>query len=276
MNNQKIRIIVLSCIFLLGITYTVYQYFGLSDEYDITDKDALNALKWLSRADNGDFEECKKNTAVNMNKCFDLFQKNRKSLGELNSRSLKSKALDKKGVYKIVFNSSFKNALKIYETIWISKDAKVWQVKYLYANLRMPRPRWRSKDFGTYSENKEIEKIAYQVIKAMKTLDVEFFDKIGLRNQGFGAGKKIVNNIRRQHKIVAAPYKYQLAKKIRYTRTFPGRTELEGAIVYVSCVYQVRGKARRRGIAFILYKDNSKTKPHWEIYKFMFGRLKRN
>lgn len=187
MNNQKIRIIVLSCILLLGIAYTIYQYFGLNDEFDITDADALNAVKWLQTADKDDFAECRKSAAVNVDKWFDLFEKNRKSLGKLIYRRLKSKKLDKNGVYKITFNSAFKNTRKIYENVWISKDGKVWQAKYNY--MRMPFPAWRSKDNGTPSENAEIKNVMLRAITAMKNLDVEYFDQVMLRSENSDSGK---------------------------------------------------------------------------------------
>ena len=215
MNNQKIKVTVLSCILLLGIAYTVYQFFDLSNELPIEDKDALAAVKWLQTADDKDFGECKKDVAPNEDEWFSVFQSNRKSLGKIIFRRLKSKAIDKKGIYKVVFNSSFKNARKIYETIWISKDAKVWQVKYSY--LKMPYPNWRSKDFGTRSENASIRQIAYQTIGAVKALDVEFFDQITLRSKKFRLGKKIINKLKKQRNRTGNPYKYQLAKRVKYT-----------------------------------------------------------
>ncbi len=271
MNNYKIRVTVFSCVLLLGIAYTIYQFFGLNDEFDIEDADAINAVKWIRLADDKDFEECKKNAAPNVDKWFDLFQNNRKSLGKLVYRRLKSKRLDKKGVYKIVFNSAFRNAKKIHETIWISKDAKVWQVKYSY--LRRPYPSWRSKYFGTRNENESIRKVAYQAIGAMKALDVEFFDQIMLRSEKFRFGKRIVKSLKAQCEKTGAPYKYQVPKKIRYTRTFPGLTEIDGAIASINCFYKIKGKPYRQGIVLILYKNSSSKNPRWEIYRFFRRRL---
>jgi hypothetical protein len=271
MNNYKIRVAVLSCVLLLGIAYTIYQYLGLSDEYDIEDADALNAVKWLRLADDKDFAECKKSAASNADKWFGLFQNNRKSLGEIIFRRLKSKATDKKGVYKIVFNSSFENAPKIYETIWISPDAKVWQVKYSY--LRRPYPTWRSKDFGIQSENTSIKNVAYQAIAAMKNLDVDFFDQVMLRSEKFRFGKRIVKRLKKQRERTGAPYKYQLSSRVRYTRTFPGLTEITGAITRINCFYKIKGKPYRQSIVLILYKDNSIKNPRWEIHRFFQGKV---
>lgn len=271
MNNYKIRVAVLSCVFLLGIAYTVYQYLGLSDEFDIWDTDALNAAKWLRMADDKDFEECRESAAPNADKWFALFQANRNSLGKTIFRRLKSKSADKNGVYKIVFNSSFKNARKIYETIWISKDAKVWQVKYNY--LRMPSPTWRSKDFGLSRENTEVRNVASRTITALKTLDVEFFDQIMLRSEKFRFGKKVVKRLKKQRKKTGDPYKYQTAKRIRYTRSFPGMTQISGARTGITCFYRMKGKPYRQNITLILYNDSSSKNPRWEIHRFFPRRL---
>lgn len=271
MNNQKIRVIVLGCILLLGIAYTIYQYFGLSDEFEITDADALNAAKWLKMADDNDFEECRKNAAVNVDKWFDLFEKNRKSLGKTIYRRLKSKKLDKKGVYKIVFNSAFKNSRKIYETVWISKDAKIWQVKYFY--MRRPFPDWKSKDNGIASENAEVKREMSRAIMAMKNLDVGYFDQVMLRSEKFRFGKRAVKRFKQQQAKYGLPYKYIVSNKVRYTRGFPGRTEIDGAVAVATCLYRIKGKPYRQTIVASLYKDNSSSRPRWEVYRFGARRI---
>ena len=271
MDKQKIRVIVLSCILLLGIAYTIYQYFGLNDEFDITDADALNAVKWLQTADKDDFAECRKSAAVNVDRWFDLFEKNRKSLGKLIYRRLKSKKLDKNGVYKITFNSAFKNTRKIYENVWISKDGKVWQAKYNY--MRMPFPAWRSKDNGTPSENAEIKNVMLRAIAAMKNLDVEYFDQVMLRSEKFRFGKRLVKRFKQQFAKSGRPYKYVITNKIRYTRSFPGMTQITGAIATATCFYKIKGKIYRQAIIAALYKDNSTVQPRWDVYRFGARRL---
>lgn len=271
MSREKIKISILTGLFLLAAAYAVYQFTNLSDEFAIEDKDALAAVKWLRLADKKNFAECRKNTGAKVERWFDLFQANRESLDELISRRLKSKTGVKNGIYKIVFNSAFQKAKKIYETVWISKDAKVFQVKYSY--LRTPYPRWRSEDTGTYRENEEVRRVAKQAINAMKALDVEFFDQIMLRGEKFRLGKRIVARIKKEHEKSGLPYKCQIPQAFKYTRDFPGRTELDGVLVYINCLYKVKGKPYRRGVVMVMYKDNSSVKPRWEIYRFSFRRL---
>ncbi len=179
----------------------------------------------------------------------------------------------KNGIYKIIFNSAFLKAKKICETIWIAGDAKVLRVKYSY--LRIPYPDWRSEDFGTSRENGEVRRAANQAIRAVNALDVEFFDRITLRGNKARLGKRIVRNIKKQYEKTGGAYKYQIAQTFRYTRNFPGRTELNGVIVYIKCLYMIKGNPYHRGIILVLYKDNSNAKPCWEIYRFSFRRLVR-
>ena len=272
MSNQKIRIIVLSCILLLGIAFTIYRYFGLNDEFDITDADALNAVKWLQTADKNDFDQCRKSAAENAGKWFDLFVKNRKSLGKLIYRRLKTKKADKGGVYKITFSSAFKNTRKIDENVWISKDGKVWQAKYSY--MRMPFPDWRSKDNGTPAENAEVKNAMLRAISAMKKLDVEYFDQVMLRSEKFRFGKRLVKRFKQQFERSGLPYKDVIGNRIRYTRTFPGMTQINGAIATATCLYKIKGKTYRQAIIAALYKDNSASRPQWEIYRFGARRLR--
>jgi hypothetical protein len=271
MNNQKIRVAVLSCVLLLGIAYTIYQYMGLNDEYEITDSEALSAAKWLKNADDGNFEECKKNAAVNMDKWFALFKNNRESLGKTVYRRLKSKAVDKKGVYKIVFNSSFKNTPKIHETIWTDKDAKVWQVKYSYS--RRPFPSWRSKDTGLPRELTEVKREISQALRAMKDLDVDFFDQIMLRSEKFRFGKRLVKQLKQQREKYGLPYRTAISNRVRFTRSFPGQTEINGAIGSATCLYKVKGKVYRQNITVVLYKDNSVPRSQWNVHRFAARRI---
>lgn len=271
MNNQKIRVIVLSCILLLGIAFTVYRYFGLSDEFDITDADALNAVKWLQAADGNDFAKCRKGAAENVDKWFDLFEKNRKSLGKLIYRRLKSKKADKSGVYKVTFSSAFKNTRKIDENVWISQDGKIWQAEYNY--MRMPFPDWRSKDEGTPGENVDVKNAMLRAISAMKKLDVEYFDQVMLRSEKFRFGKRLVKRFKEQFEKSGLPYKYIVTNKIRFTRSFPGMTQINGAIATATCFYKIKGKDYRQTIIAALYKNNSMERPQWEVYRFGARRL---
>ncbi len=271
MDNQKIRVIVLSCILLLGIAFTVYRYWGLSDEFEITDADALNAAKWLQKADNDNFDECRKDAAENVNKWFDLFKKNRESLGKMIYRRLKTKRKDKQGVYKVTFSSAFKNTRKIDETVWISPDGKVWQAKYAYT--RMPFPDWRSKDNGTPSENAQIKNVMLRAIAAMKNLDVEYFDQVMLRSEKFRFGKRLVKRFKQQFAKAGRPYRYVISNRIRFTRAFPGMTQINGAIATATCFYKIKGKTYRQTIVAALYKDNSSIKPQWEVYRFGARRI---
>jgi len=272
MDNQKIRVIVLSGILLLGIAFTVYRYLALNDEFEITDTDALNAAKWLRKADINDFAECRKSAAENVDKWFDLFEKNRKSLGKLIYRRLKTKKKDKHGVYKITFISAFKNTRKVDENVWISPDGKIWQAKYSY--MRLPFPNWRSKDNGTPAEYSEVKNAMLRAISAMKNLDVEYFDQMMLRSEKFRFGKKLVKRFKQQFEKSGLPYKYVITNKIRYTRSFPGITQINGAIATAVCFYKIKGKTYRQAIIAALYKDNSTSRPQWEIYRFGARRLR--
>ena len=271
MINQKTRVTILSCILLLGIAYTIYQYFNFTDEYEITDTDALNAIKWLKMADESKFAECKKNAAPNVDKWFNLFKKNRNSLGKTIYRRLRSKAFDKKGVYKIIFYSSFDNARKINETIWISKDAKIWQVKYSY--MRQPYPTWQSKDNGTPREYMEVKTAVSRAIRAMQDLDVEFFDQVMLRSENFRFGKRVVKRIKQQFEKTGKPYKTQIAKSFRFTRKFPGQTQINGAIATANCYYKIKDLPYRQTIVVILYRDNNTVSPRWNVHRFMPRRV---
>ena len=271
MINQKTRVAILSCILLLGIAYTIYQYFGSSDDYEITDTDALNAVSWLKLADESKFKECKKAAAPNVDKWFGLFKKNRNTLGKTLYRKLRSKVLEKKGIYKIVFNSSFDSARKINETIWISKDAKVWQVKYSY--MRRPYPTWQSKDAGIPREYAEVKTAVSRAIRAMKDLDVEFFDQVMLRSEKFRFGKRLVKRIKQQFEKTGQPYKTQIAKRFRFTRRFPGQTEINGAIATANCYYKIKNVPYRQTIVMILYRDKSAENPRWNVHRFIPRRV---
>ncbi|MDD5699142.1 MAG: hypothetical protein PHH77_11045 [Victivallaceae bacterium] len=270
MDRRKIQLIGLVILFLLAAAFFVYRVTHLGNEFTIDDKEALAALKWLQLADDGKFDECSRST-VDAGRWFELFRDNRQSLGKLLGRRLKSKTPAENGTCKIVFDSGFRNARRIHETIWISGDAKVWQAKYFYP--RRPYPDWRSKDSGSSDDNEKVKAAAEQAIAAMRNLDVAFFDKITLRSQKFRWGKHIVDNIRKQRNITGNPCKYQLAGTFRYTRSFPGRTELEATAAHITCFYEIKGKTCLRHVFLILYKDNSKPRPQWEIYRFGFGRL---
>ena len=266
MDNQKIRVIVLSCILLLGIAYTIYQYYGLNDEFEITDTEALNAAKWLKMSDESKYDDCKKVAATNIDKWFDLFKKNRNSLGKKIYRRLRSKNHDKDGVYKITFNSSFDNARKINEMVWIDKKGKVWQAKYSY--MRRPYPTWKSKDNGTPREYSEVKTTISRALRAMQDLDVDFFDQVMLRCEKFRFGKRVVKSLKKQFKKTGKPYKTQIANRFRFTRSFPGKTEINGVLATANCYYKIKKKVYRQTIVFILYKDNSTAKPRWEVHRF--------
>ena len=270
--NNKIRLTILSSIFFIGLLVLLYQSFWQSDDPKIDDKEALSALKWLQNADDGKFEECKKSAGSNVNDWFDLFEINRNTLGKLKERKLKSKAVPKNGIYKVTFNSSFEKAKAIYESVWVDKDAKVWQAKYSYK--RLPSPSWKSSDVGSPEEYKGVTNAVNKAISAMKQYNVEFFDMITLRREKFRSGKRIVNNIKKADEKTGKPTKIIVGKRLRFARDFPGCTELVGAIAYATCTYTIKGKPFRRNIAMTIYIDKSRKKPEWQIYSFRYGRLR--
>ena len=275
MDNQKLKIAALVCLLALAVGFAFYRFFGLSNDIKIEDKDALSAAKWLLMADAGNFEECQKSTEA-PEKWFELFKANRESLGKLDSRLLKSKTSVPKSkvkIYKIIFNSSFKRAPKISETVWIGQDGKIWRHRYDY--LRLPNPSWRSKDFGSSSEIAGVRSAAAEAIGAIKTLDVEFFDQITLRNERFRFGKRIVKRIKSEQKKYGSASKYIIGKRIVFSRNIPGKTELNSARANIICQYKIKGIPYRRNILLILHKDKTDLNSRWNIYRFYYGRIRK-
>lgn len=276
MDNQKLKIAALICLATLAVGFAFYRFFGLSNEIKIEDKDALTAAKWLRMADEGNFKECRK-SAEAPEKWFKLFKANRESLEKLNSRQLKSKTAVPKSkvkIYKIIFNSSFKNAPKIYETVWIGQDGKIWRQRYDY--LRLPNPSWRSRDFGTASEIAGVRSATAEAIGAMKSLDVEFFDQITLRNERFRFGKRIIKRIKAEREKCGTSYKCSIGKRIVFSRKIPGKTELDSARAIINCFYKIKGNTYCRSIPLILHRDKTAISSRWNIYRFYYGRLRKH
>ena len=227
-------------------------------------------------ADKGNFEECEK-SAEAPEKWFELFKANRESLGKLNSRRLKSKTAIPKSkvkIYKIIFNSSFKRAPKIYETVWIGQDGRIW--RHLYDYLRLPNPSWRSKDFGTANEIAGVRSAAAEAIGAMKALDVDFFDQVTLRSERFRFGKRIVKRIKSEQEKYGSAQKCIIGKRIVFSRKIPGKTELNSARASIVCYYKIKGIPYRRYILLILHKDKTLSNSRWNIYRFYYGRLRKH
>ena len=275
MDNQKLKIVALICLVVVAASFAFYRFFGLSNEIKIEDKDALTAAKWLQMADEGNFEECKKSTEA-PEKWFELFKANRESLGKMISRHLKSKTAVPKSkikIYKIIFNSSFKKAPKISETVWIGQDGKIWRHRYDY--LRLPRPSWRSKDLGTANEIAGVRNAVAEAIGAMKSFDVEFFDQIALRSERFRFGKKIIKRIKSEQKKYGSANKVVISKRIRFSRNIPGKTELNSARAVINCYYKIKNVPYRRSILLILHQDKTDPNSRWNIYRFYYGRIRK-
>jgi SpoVK/Ycf46/Vps4 family AAA+-type ATPase len=144
-SKDSITVIILVAVILLALGYSINSLLFQGVKFDIGDSEAELAQKWLTQSTNSP-ESCRKLTA-NSEQWFDEFLKNRKSLGPLKTRFLKSKqqiTKKKQHLVEIVFESSFTNARRLDEVVTIRTDKNrerlVAGIDYRY---RLKNPQWQ-------------------------------------------------------------------------------------------------------------------------------------
>ena len=247
-----------------------------AEEYN--DFVVASAMDWLQNSDRGNFNDCRK-SCINSKDWLECFIKDRKSLGEIQSRifyykNQKAKESTKIKLYELKFASKFSKTThpksQITERIIVKSDGEK-EFKVLSCDF------WLSKAFSLVNialdenEKSKIMLVAKNVLNKLKKRDIGYFRKAYLeqtkkpdyfkRNIYFLNNKRLVKQFKIIKGINISQAKFQSFKAF----SLAGRTRYELAVVQYNAGSKDHKKIIRISVCRDLYLNKSAP---WEFYSF--------
>jgi len=269
LSKDSATVIILVTVILLALGYSIASLFQGVD-FDIGDNEAELAQKWLEQSTNSP-ESCRKLTA-NSEQWFDKFLQDRKSLGSLKSRFIKSKQQITKKKHswtEIIFKSSFANARRLDEVVIIatSKDKKQLVAGIDYRYQITPRfTRGNELDFNPKIDYRRIIRLAEKCSASYDGRKLKYFNQVSINDCGY-VNKRSAEIIKSRRAKTGRAQSRKRAKII-YRNGIPGISSLEQATIINRVTYRVKNHKRRGREIICLKKDNRLKNPQWQVYYY--------
>jgi hypothetical protein len=268
-SKDSITVMILVIVILLALGYSINSLFQ-GVKFDIGDSEAELAQKWLTQSTNSP-ESCRKLTA-NSEQWFDEFLKDRKSLGPLKTRFLKSKqqiTKKKQHLIEIVFESSFANARRLDEVVTIKTDKNrerlVAGIDYRY-RLTPRFTRGNEIEITPKIDYRKIIRLAEKCSASYDGRKLKYFNQVSINDCGY-VNKRSAEIIK-SRRAKTGRAKSRKRKKIIYRNGIPGISSLEQATVINRVTYMVKNHKRHGREIICLKKDNRLKNPQWQVYYY--------
>ncbi len=268
-SKDSITVTILVAVIIVSLAYSISSLFQ-DIKFDIGDDEAEFATKWLDQSTNYP-ASCRKLTA-NSEQWFEQFLQNRKSLGPLKTRYLKSKSSANKKKNrrsKIIFESSFANARRLDEivTLTTGKDNKVLVSGIEYRYEITPRLfRGTELELNTKIDHKKIIRLAKKCSANYDRARLKYFNQVS--NNDCGYINKRSAEIVKARRAETGPALTRTYQKVIYRNGVPGISSLEQATVINSVTYNIANRKRRGREIICLKKDNRLKNPQWLVYYY--------
>jgi len=262
----------LGTVIVAALAYMVFRFFSLSGDSGIDDPAVAVADKFLKAVDNLDISTCRTVSSMS-DKLFDRFIEDRKSLGGLIQRRVKTKEQLRNNDWtgcRIVFQSSFANAKDISEQVYLADNKKslnVYKAEYTYRNPPALRNWKKYEGFDTEGFRKAVE----VCVGNFDAGNYKYFEFVSRKFFG-AANQQYINRLKEFVVKYGKPQKRTLLANVRFIKEIPGNTSLTVLLVSNKTIYNYKGKQLTAWENIILIKDVDQADAKWDVCTFNPGR----